>query len=392
VVIGAGILGLATAHRLLTGRPGAVVTVVEKEDRVGAHQTGHNSGVIHAGVYYRPGSLKARLCTAGNRSMVDFCTVHGIPVEVCGKLIVATGESELPRLRALHERARGNGLAVTMLTPAEAARYEPHVSCVAAMHVPTTGIVDFTAVCRTLAELIDKAGGELRLSTRVTGLRRSGTGQVVATTAGEVPADVVVNCAGLYADRIARLAGLDPPARIIPFRGEYHRLRDGREDLVRGLIYPVPDPRLPFLGVHLTRMVDGSVHAGPNAVLATAREGYHWRRCNLRDVADLAGWPGMWRMARRHLYYGMAEVRRSLSRRRFAADLARLVPVLSAADIEPAGTGVRAQAVRRDGSLVDDFLVVSAPGQLHVLNAPSPAATSALEIARHLVDRLPGGR
>lgn len=391
MVIGGGIVGLATAHRLLSARPGAAVTVIEKEDRVGAHQTGHNSGVIHAGVYYRPGSLKARLCTAANQSMVDFCTAHHIPVEVCGKLIVATEASELPRLQALHERARGNGLAVTLLAPAEARQYEPHVSCVAAMHVPTTGIVDFTVVCRTLAELIGKAGGELRLSTRVTGLRRLRAGQVVSTTAGEVPADVVVNCGGLHADRIARLAGLDPPARIIPFRGDYYQLRRGREDLVRGLIYPVPDPRLPFLGVHLTRMIDGSVHAGPNAVLATAREGYRWRRFNPRDVADLASWPGMWRLARRHARNGLAEVRRSLSRRRFAADLARLVPALSADDIEPAGAGVRAQAVGRDGSLVDDFLVVSAPGQVHVLNAPSPAATSALEIARYLVERLPGG-
>ncbi|HLV58781.1 MAG TPA: L-2-hydroxyglutarate oxidase [Natronosporangium sp.] len=392
VVIGGGVVGLATAHRLLLDRPGAEVTVVEKEDRVGAHQTGHNSGVVHAGVYYRPGSLKARLCTAGNRSMVEFCTEHGIPVEVCGKLIVATDRSQVPRLHDLSERARANGLRVSLLSPAEAAGYEPHVSCVAALHVPSTGIVDFPAVCRTLATLIEKAGGAVRLSTRVTGLRREGGRQRVLTTAGELVADVVVNCAGLYADRIARLAGLDPPARIVPFRGEYYELREESRGLVRGLIYPVPDPRLPFLGVHLTRMIDGTVHAGPNAVLATAREGYRWGRINLRDVADLAFWPGTWRLGRRHLRYGWTEVRRSLSRRRFAADLAKLVPDLTAADIVPAGAGVRAQAVRRDGALVDDFLVVSAPGQLHVLNAPSPAATSALEIARHLVARLPAGR
>jgi L-2-hydroxyglutarate oxidase len=392
VVIGGGVVGLATAHRLLLDRPGAEVTVVEKEDRVGAHQTGHNSGVIHAGVYYRPGSLKARLCTAGNRSMVEFCTEHGIPMEICGKLIVATDGSQVPRLHDLYERARANGLRVSLLSRAEAAGYEPHVSCVAAMHVPTTGIVDFPAVCRTLATLIEKAGGTVRLSTRVTGLRREGPRQRVLTTAGELVADVVVNCAGLYADRIARLAGIDPPARIVPFRGEYYELREESRRLVRGLIYPVPDPALPFLGVHLTRMVDGTVHAGPNAVLATAREGYRWGRVNLRDVADLAAWPGTWRLGRRHLRYGWAEVRRSLSRRRFAADLAKLVPDLTADDIVPAGAGVRAQAVRRDGSLVDDFLVVSGPGQLHVLNAPSPAATSALEIARHLVAQLPAER
>jgi L-2-hydroxyglutarate oxidase len=390
VVIGAGIVGLATAHRLLLDRPGASVTVLEKEPAVAAHQTGHNSGVIHAGVYYAPGSLKARLCRAGSQSMVEFCTEHGIPVQVCGKLIVATGEAELPRLQALHERAVGNGLAARLLSAAEAREYEPHAACLAAIHVPTTGIVDFTAVCRTLAGLVAQAGGEVRLGTRVTALApaRSG-GQLVTTTGGEVTADVLINCAGLHADRIAALAGAAPPVRIIPFRGEYHELRPNRRELVRGLIYPVPDPRFPFLGVHLTRMIDGTVHAGPNAVLATAREGYRWRRFAARDVAGILGWPGMWRLGRRHLRTGLAEVRRSLSRRRFAADLARLVPELTAADIVPAGAGVRAQAVRRDGSLVDDFLILDRPGQLHVLNAPSPAATSSLEIARHLVAELP---
>jgi L-2-hydroxyglutarate oxidase len=389
VVIGAGIVGLATAHRLLLDQPDASVTVLEKETRVACHQTGHNSGVIHAGVYYKPGSLKARLCRAGSQSMVEFCRVHGIPVEVCGKLIVATDETELPRLHALHERATGNGLAARLLTPAEADEFEPHVACVAAMHVPTTGIVDFAAVCRVLATLVEKAGGEIRLGNRVTAVHTRPAGQVVATNRGELPADVVINCAGLHADRIARLAGVKPPARIIPFRGEYYELRPERRDLVRGLIYPVPDPRFPFLGVHLTRMIDGSVHAGPNAVLATAREGYRWGRFNPRDVAGIVGWPGMWRMARRHLRTGLAEVRRSVSRTRFAADLARLVPALTADDIVRAGAGVRAQAVRRDGELVDDFLIVARPGQVHVLNAPSPAATSSLEIAKYLTSQLP---
>lgn len=389
VVVGGGIVGLSTAHRLLLDRPGAEVTVLEKEPQVAAHQTGRNSGVIHAGVYYKPGSLKATLCRAGSASMVEFCTEHGIPVQVCGKLIVATSESELPRLRALHERAAANGLAVSMLDSAQAAEYEPHVSCVAAMRVPSTGIVDYAAVCRTLATLVAKHGGQVRLGTRLTGVRAVSGGFRLATTAGEVPADVLINCAGLYADRVARLAGVDPPAAIIPFRGEYYELRPDRRDLVRGLIYPVPDPQFPFLGVHLTRMIDGSVHAGPNAVLATAREGYGWGRFSARDVAGIAGWPGMWRLARRHFRYGLGEVRRSLSRRRFAAALARLVPELTTADIVPAGSGVRAQAVRRDGGLVDDFLVVDRPGQLHVLNAPSPAATSSLEIAKHLVAQLP---
>jgi (S)-2-hydroxyglutarate dehydrogenase len=390
VVIGGGIVGLATAHRLLLDEPAAAVTVLEKEPSVGRHQTGHNSGVIHAGIYYSPGSLKARLCRAGSRSMVEFCSEHGIAARVCGKLVVATDETQVPRLRTLYERAQANELPARMLTPDQAREFEPYASCVAAMHVASTGVADFGAVCRTLASLVEKAGGQVLTGTRVTGIRTrtGGSGAVVETTAGEMTADVLANCAGLHADRVARLAGLDPPVRIIPFRGEYFELRAERRNLVRGLIYPVPVPGLPFLGVHLTRMVDGVVHAGPNAVLATAREGYTWGRVNPRDVLDVATWPGAWRLARGHLGYGLTEVRRSLSRRRFAADLARLVPDVTLGDLQPAAAGVRAQAVRRDGSLVDDFLVVTRPGQVHVLNAPSPAATSSLEIAKHLVAQL----
>jgi L-2-hydroxyglutarate oxidase len=386
VVVGGGILGLATAHRILLDRPGASVTVLEKEDRWAAHQTGHNSGVIHAGVYYAPGSLKATFCTAGRLSMVDFCREYGVPYRVCGKLIVATDPDEVPRLRALHDRSLANGLGVRMLTPEQAREYEPHVSCVAAMHVPETGIVDFAAVCRTLAELLTAAGADLRLGTRVTAIR----GAVVETTGGEVTADVVVNCAGLHADRVARLAGVRPEARIVPFRGEYYELRPERRELVRGLVYPVPDPRFPFLGVHLTRMIDGSVHAGPNAVLALSREGYSWREIRLRDVADSATFPGLWRLARRHHRYGLTEVRRSLSKALFVRSLARLVPEITPDDVVPAGAGVRAQAVLPDGNLVDDFLITHREHQVHVLNAPSPAATSALAIARHVVAGLPG--
>ncbi|MEJ3743514.1 L-2-hydroxyglutarate oxidase [Actinomycetes bacterium KLBMP 9797] len=388
VVVGAGIVGLATAHRLTLEYPDAQVTVLDKEQRVAAHQTGHNSGVIHAGVYYKPGSLKARLCAAGSQSMVDFCRTHGVPVEVCGKLIVATDESELPRLRALHERATANGLPVRLLSPAEAAEFEPEVNCVAALHVASTGIVDFAAVCATLAALVEKAGGEIRFGARVTGIARRSGQQVVRTTSGDILADALVNCAGLHADRVARLAGVDPPARIVPFRGEYFELRPDRRDLVRGLIYPVPDPQFPFLGVHLTRMIDGSVHAGPNAVLALAREGYSWGRINPRDIADFGAYPGLWRLARRHFGYGLQEVRRSLSRGRFARSLARLVPAVTEADLVPAGAGVRAQAITPHGALVDDFLIVSQDRQVHVLNAPSPAATSSLEIAKHIVTRL----
>jgi len=362
VVIGGGIVGLATAQRLLLDRPTATVTVVEKEDRVAAHQTGHNSGVIHAGVYYKPGSLKARLCKAGAASMVDFCAEHDIPVEVCGKLIVATDESELPRLRALHERSLANQLPVDYLTPEQAREYEPEVNCVAALRVSSTGIVDFSQVCTVLAQLVEKAGGNLRLGDRVRKLRPDGAGTVVKTTGGDLRADYLINCAGLYADR---------------------------RNLVRGLIYPVPDPQFPFLGVHLTRMIDGSVHAGPNAVLALAREGYTWGRIRPRDVAETAAYPGMWRLARRHLKYGITEVHRSLSRKRFTASLARLVPAITEADLVRAGAGVRAQAIARDGTLVDDFLITRGHRQVHVLNAPSPAATSSLEIAKHIVAQLP---
>jgi L-2-hydroxyglutarate oxidase len=388
VIIGGGILGLATAHRLTLDRPDATVTVLEKEDRVAAHQTGHNSGVIHAGVYYKPGSLKAKLCRAGSESMVAFCEQHGVPARVTGKLIVATDAEELPRLHALHERAVANGLPVALITPEQAREHEPHVSSVAALHVASTGIVDFGQVCRTLAELVEKGGGQVRLGTRVTGLRADGDATVVETSAGDLRADYLVNCGGLHADRLARLAGLRPQARIIPFRGEYYELRPDRRDLVRGLIYPVPDPQFPFLGVHFTRMIDGSVHAGPNAVLATAREGYGWGRVRPRDIVDEAAWPGLWRLARRHWRYGLTEVRRSLSKRRFTESLARLIPAVTGDDLVRAGAGVRAQAIARDGGLVDDFLIVRGHRQVHVLNAPSPAATSSLEIAKHIVGEL----
>ncbi len=384
VVVGGGIVGLATAHQLTLDHPHSTVTVLEKEDRVAAHQTGHNSGVIHAGVYYKPGSLKAELCRAGSASMVDFCQVHDIPYRICGKLIVATDPSELPRLATLRERATANGLPVTEIGPEQAREYEPNVDCVAALHVASTGIVDFNLVARRLAELVEKAGGTVRLGAKVTALRPDGSAVVVGTTIGAFRADYLINCAGLYSDRVARMAGLTPPARIVPFRGEYYELTEQRRDLVKGLIYPVPDPQFPFLGVHLTRMIDGSVHAGPNAVLATAREGYSWGRFRARDVAEVVAYPGLWRLARRHMRYGLTEVRRSLSRKRFAQSLARLVPALTREDIVPAGAGVRAQAIAPDGSLVDDFLIVRARRQVHVLNAPSPAATSSLEIAKHI--------
>jgi L-2-hydroxyglutarate oxidase len=386
LVVGGGIIGLAVARELT--RRGDHVTVCEKEDRWAAHQTGHNSNVVHAGLYYRPGSLKARTSVAGNRSMVAFAREHGVPVDVCGKLVVATTDTELPALRALAERALANGVPAKLITPVEVREYEPHVACVAALRVASTAIIDFPAVCRALVDLLTTDGADLRLNTPVLGIRRGAGGVEVATPAGVLRADGLVNCAGLHSDRIARLAGLRPSATIVPFRGEYHELRPAARNLVRGLIYPVPDPTLPFLGVHLTRMLDGTVHAGPNAVLALGREGYRWTDVSGRDLAEVLRFPGTWRLARKYARTGVDEVLRSLSRRRFAASLAHLVPAITEADITPAGAGVRAQAMRPDGSLVDDFLIETAPGQVHVLNAPSPAATSSLEIARHVADQV----
>jgi L-2-hydroxyglutarate oxidase len=386
-VVGGGIVGLAVAREL--SLRGDQVTVCEKEDHWAAHQTGHNSNVVHAGLYYRPGSLKARMSVAGNASMVAFAKENGAPINVCGKLIVATSEDEVPRLAALAERARANGVPVTRLSPAQAREHEPEVACVAALWVDTTAVIDFPAVCTAMVAQLTEAGADLRLNTPVLGIRAGRAGGVeVATPDGVLRSDALVNCSGLQADRVARLAGLKPAATVVPFRGEYYELRPRARDLVRGLIYPVPNPALPFLGVHLTRMLDGSVHAGPNAVLALSREGYRWSDVSVRDIGEVARLPGMWRMARKFARTGVDEVARSLSRRRFAVGLARLVPALTPADLVRAESGVRAQAVLPDGSLVDDFLIETAPHQVHVLNAPSPAATSSLEIARHVADQL----
>ncbi len=387
VVIGGGILGLAVANEL-TGR-GDRVTVLEKEDRWAVHQTGHNSNVVHAGLYYRPGSLKARTSVAGNASMIAFANEHGVPHERCGKLVVATSEAQIPRLDVLTERAEANGVPAKRITQAQAREHEPNVSCAAALWVESTGIIDFPAVCAALVRLLGEKGADLRLNAPVLGIRPGANGGVeLATPDGIVRADALVNCAGLHADAVARLAGLNPAARIVPFRGEYHQLRGAAKDLVHGLIYPVPDPTLPFLGVHLTRMLDGSVHAGPNAVLALSREGYRWSDVSLTHLSEVARFPGLWRLARKYPKTAVEEVVRSVSRRRFAASLAQLVPAITEADIEPAGSGVRAQAMLPSGALVEDFLFERTANQVHVLNAPSPGATSALEIAKHVADQL----
>lgn len=386
VVIGGGILGLAVARELLAR--GRRVTLCEKESSWAAHQTGHNSNVVHAGLYYPPGSLKATMATAGNASMVRFATEHGVDVRVCGKLVVASSDDELPGLRALAARAEANGVPATWISPARAREHEPEVHCVAALRVHSTAVLDFGQVCAVLAAELEADGAELCRSTEVRAIRGGARGVEVATDAGLISAHALVNCAGLQSDRVARLAGLTPSARIVPFRGEYFELRAHARHLVRGLIYPVPDPALPFLGVHLTRLLDGRVHAGPNAVLALHREGYRWRDVSVRDAAEVARFPGAWRLARRYWRTGLDEVRRSVSQRRFAASVARLVPAIGPDDIQPCTTGVRAQAMRADGTLLGDFLIETAPHQVHVLNAPSPAATCALEIARHVADRV----
>lgn len=389
LVVGAGIVGLATAARLAAR--GDDVLVVDKEDAPAAHQTGRNSGVIHSGLYYKPGSLKARLGVAGAASMTEFARAHGVAVETCGKLVVAVTEDELPQLRVLAERGAANGVPVREVTPEEAREIEPYVSCVGALAVESTGIVDYRGVCDALTRQVLDAGGSLRLGTTFVAARTTAEGVRVrlhatqdAQDREEVLVDGLVVCGGLHADRLAVACGVDPVARIVPFRGEYFELHDEAARRVNGLVYPVPDPRFPFLGVHLTRMVHGGVHAGPNAVLALAREGYRWRDVSLRDVADSLSWPGLWRLGARNWAPGAREVARSASTTLFARSLARLVPGIGPDDLRAAPSGVRAQALQRDGSMVDDFLVQSAPRQVHVINAPSPAATASLEIAKHV--------
>lgn len=386
LVIGGGIVGLAIAREVIT--TGHDVTVCEKERGWARHQTGRNSGVVHSGLYYRPGSLKARMCVAGARSMVSFAREHGVPVQICGKLVVATSEAELPALDELERRGVANGVPVRRLDPSQARDYEPEVRCVAALRVESTGIIDFVGVSEAMATQLRDGGAQLRPGAEVLGVHTAGNRVRVSTTGGDVEADALVNCAGLHSDRVARLAGLMPAARIVPFRGEYHSLAPGAAERVRGLIYPVPDPEFPFLGLHLTRGIDGEVHAGPNAVLALRREGYRWRDASARDLREVLGYRGFWSLARRHARTGIAEMVRSASRRAFAASLSEMMPGITADDLVPSPAGVRAQAVGPDGALVDDFLLQTAPRQVHVLNAPSPAATSALEIARHVVAQL----
>ena len=387
VIIGGGIIGLSTAMEATRRFPRRRVLVLEKEDRVATHQTGHNSGVIHSGLYYKPGSLKARTCVEGAAAMVRFCRKHGLPCEVCGKVVVATRAEELPALEELHRRGTANGVpGLRMIGPERLREIEPQSAGLRALHVPGTGIADFAAVAEAYAAQVTQAGGEVRTGTRALRIVQRGSETLVETTGGAAAARRVINCAGLESDRIARTAGAKLDCRIVPFRGEYYEIAPGLKNWVRGLIYPVPDPRFPFLGVHFTRRVDGSVEAGPNAVLALKREGYGKTDLSLRDTAATLAYPGFWRMAVRYWRSGLGELHRSLSKRAFAQALRRLLPEIREADLGPGGTGVRAQAVDRRGRLLDDFAIVRQGPVVHVLNVPSPAATASLVIGKRIIE------
>jgi len=383
--VGGGIVGLATAFKLGLRLPGLRITVLEKEDAVGRHQTGNNSGVLHCGLYYKPGSAKARLSVAGIQEMIAFCREQKIPHEVCGKLVVAINDSELPRLEALHDRGRQNGLqGLKLLKPEEMREIEPHVGGVAALHVPQEGIVDYPSVCAVLLKKIQAQGGQVITRAKVIGLRRATTGWLAQSSGAEFTADFLVNCAGLHCDRVSELAGERREVRIVPFRGEYFKIKPERQFLVRHLIYPVPDPQFPFLGVHFTRLIEGGIEAGPNAVLAFAREGYRKTDINVRDLADALVFSGLWRFLGRHKRMCWEELKRSFSKRLFCQALQKLVPEICQDDLETGGAGVRAQAMSPDGNLVQDFHFVRRHDALHVLNAPSPAATASLAIGEEI--------
>ena len=386
-IIGGGIVGLAVALEITKRFPHLRLLLLEKEDRVGQHQSSHNSGVIHSGIYYKPGSLKAKLCVEGARAMVEFCRAHDIAHQVCGKVIVATHEDEFPRLEELRRRGEANGVTgLQPIGPEQLREIEPHASGLRALLVPSTGVTDYGIVCDKYAELLAKQGGKILTSTAVVALKTNSSEIVVETTRGAFSATFLINCAGLFSDRISRMAGEKQDVMIVPFRGEYYDLVPERSSLVRALIYPVPDPRFPFLGVHFTRRVSGRVDAGPNAVLAFRREGYRRNDINLKDLASSLGFPGFWRMAARHWRSGLDEFRRSFSKSAFVHALQRLVPEVRENDLVPGGSGVRAQALKRDGTLVDDFQFVPSGRMLHVLNVPSPAATASIPIGRVIGD------
>jgi (S)-2-hydroxyglutarate dehydrogenase len=389
LIVGGGIVGLSTAVTLGKRFPAAQILVLEKEASVAFHQTGHNSGVIHSGIYYKPGSLKARMAREGNRSMIEFCREHGIAHDICGKIIVACDETELPRLEELHRRGVANGVEVERISPEAVREIEPHVHCVVGLRVPGTGIVNYAAVCQKFKESIEQQGGAIQLGQKVTGIRNNGQEKIVSTQHGEFQTRFLINCGGLHSDRLARLAGANPRSKIVPFRGEYYELIPERRSLVKHLIYPVPDPAFPFLGVHFTRMMDGTIHAGPNAVLSFKREGYRKTDFNLFDLAEVLTFGGFWKLARKHARVGWEEVVRSFSKTAFVRSLQRIIPDIRSEDLVPTHAGVRAQALMDDGRLVDDFLIIADRQALHVCNAPSPAATASIEIGRAIATQVP---
>jgi L-2-hydroxyglutarate oxidase len=388
-IIGGGIVGLSTGMALGKRYPHAKILVLEKESQWAFHQTGNNSGVIHSGIYYKPGSLKARFCREGCRSMVEFCQEHGIDYEICGKVIVATTPEELPRLENLYQRGLENGIKIKRISPEEVKEIEPYVSCLGAIHVLSTGIVNYKQVCKKYAEIIAQQGGDLRLNTKVEKIITNNNCHVLETNNGTFKTRFTINCAGLHSDRVAKGGGVDPQAKIVPFRGEYYELKPEKRYLVKGLIYPVPNPEFPFLGVHFTRMIDGSVHAGPNAVLSLKREGYKKTDFDWRDFVEVMTYPGFWKLAAKHADEGIKEIIRSLSKAAFTKSLQKLIPQVQAEDLIPTHAGVRAQALLYDGKLVDDFLILHGQNSVHVCNAPSPAATSSIEIGKAIVAQIP---
>ncbi|MGF1540512.1 MAG: L-2-hydroxyglutarate oxidase [Pleurocapsa sp.] len=387
-IIGGGIVGLSTAIALTQKFPSAKIALLEKEAIWAAHQTGHNSGVIHSGIYYQPGSYKAKLCRHGNQSLVAFCQEHDIPYKVCGKVIVATKEAELPLLENLYQRGLSNQIEITKLNREQVREIEPHVSCLAGIWVKSTGIVDYKQVCQKYAEIVTARGAELYNNTCVKQIREIEGGYVLVTNNGEYTTKFLINCAGLYSDRVTQLAHTKPPAKIIPFRGEYYELTPEKRYLVKNPIYPVPNPDFPFLGVHFTPGIDGSVHAGPNAVLGFKREAYRKTDFDLRDFWETVTYPGLWKLGAKYGDEGLQEVIRSWSKTIFVRSLQQLIPEIRAEDVVPTEAGVRAQALKSDGQLVDDFLIIDRPNALHVCNAPSPAATASLEIGKEIVAQI----
>jgi len=391
-IVGGGIVGLSTGMALARRFPHAAILVLEKEASWATHQTGHNSGVIHSGIYYKPGSFKAKFARDGNLSMTRFCEEHGIEHDICGKVIVATTQDELVLMDQLFERGRQNQLDIEKIGPERLREIEPHVAGLGAIRVPSAGIVDYKAVCRTFAQLIAEAGGELKLGQEVRRIVRHKDRIELVTQDASYGARFLINCAGLFCDRVARMDDADPQLKIVPFRGEYYEIKPERRHLVKHLIYPVPNPAFPFLGVHYTRMISGHIEAGPNAVLAFKREGYRKRDVSLRDLAEVLAYPGFWKLSSKYWREGLEEMVRSASKAAFVKSLQQLIPDIRADDLVPAPAGVRAQALRPDGGLVDDFHIIEGDRSIHVCNAPSPAATASIEIGRHIAARAPAPR